>query len=254
MATVARGEDICLQGDKSDVQLHITAGCPKRAHLMEVRTDLSSFASIIPDDECFIAPVVDVLAPAKTDSSAYILRIPHCLTKDDDRANVKVKMWHENRHPKYALLEVPPRDKCTDGVLFYDIDDSLIQLHTNGFCKVLCTVCKTPLFCLSRATSFFFGKFESFEEDATTQHEVQIRPYFCSVPYEVITDFRQVKNSGVILHTLHLALCQQTSCFLFFCCEKIPINFSWVQDFTSTWVDRSNNEAVADFKKVKYLI
>ncbi len=199
MATVAKGEDICLQGDNSDVQLHITAGCPKRAHMMEIRTDLSSFASVkigdkllIPGDECFIAPVVDVLAPAKTNSSAYVLRIPHCLHEGAEFRKVKVRMWHENRNSSHATVEVPQRDKCTDGILFYDIKNSFIELHTSAFCKVICTFCHTPPLCLEMATNFFFGKFKSYVEDGTTQQEVQIRPYFCSMPHEVIADFRQV--------------------------------------------------------------
>ncbi len=192
MVTVAKGAATNLQGDKSDVKLLITADCPKRAYLMEVRTDLSKFGSYIPDDECFIAPMVDVQAPAKTETSAYILEIPHCLSEDDSKHNVKVRLLHEDRFPQHLLVEVPPRDKCTDGVLFYDINDRLIELHTPHFCKVLCTICQTPLHCLERATNFFFGNFESFEEDGVTQHEVEIRPYFCSIPYEKITDFREV--------------------------------------------------------------
>ena len=89
LATVAKGEAISLKGDKSDVKLEIGKGCPKRAYLMEVRTDPSSFASIIPDNECFISPTVKVLAPAKTSTSSYVLMIPHCLDKDDDRTKVK---------------------------------------------------------------------------------------------------------------------------------------------------------------------
>ena len=50
LATVARGETISLQADKSDVKLEIKEACPKRAYLMEVRTDLSNFGSIIPDE------------------------------------------------------------------------------------------------------------------------------------------------------------------------------------------------------------
>ncbi len=213
MARVAKGATVCLQGDKSDVQLQITAGCPKRAHLMEVRTDLSSFTSIkvknkplIPDNECFIAPVVDILAPAKTTNSAYLLRIPHCLSDDDDKNNVKVRMWFENRHPAQSVIEVPSRDKCTDGVLFYDIDNQFFELHTPHFCKVICTICQTPLHCLDRATSFFFGKFESYEENNGIQHEVEMRPYFCSIPYAKVTDFRQVYFSAHV--------CQATKCFL----------------------------------------
>ena len=65
LATVAKGEATSLQGDKSDVQLEIKEGCPKRAYLMEVRTDPSSFGSIIPDDECFISPIVIVRGCAR---------------------------------------------------------------------------------------------------------------------------------------------------------------------------------------------
>ena len=105
MATVTKGEATNLQGDKSDVRLDIKEGCPKRAYLMGVRTDPSSFESFIPDDECFISPIVDVLAPAETSTSSYMLRIPHCLDEDDDRTKVKVRMVHENRNP--AVVEVP---------------------------------------------------------------------------------------------------------------------------------------------------
>ena len=97
LATVARGETISLQGDQSDVQLEIKEGCPKRAYLMEVRTDPPNFGSIIPDNECFISPIVKVLAPSETNASSFVLNIPHSLDKDDDRTKVKVQMIHENR-------------------------------------------------------------------------------------------------------------------------------------------------------------
>ena len=138
LATVARGEAISLQGDKSDARLVIKKG-PKRAYLMKVRSDLSNFTSIIPDDECFISPIVEVLAPAQTSTSAFLLTIPHCLDEDDDRSKVKVRMIHENRNPGVVL--VPERVECTDGVLFYDINDNSIELHTNRFCLVACTYC-----------------------------------------------------------------------------------------------------------------
>ncbi len=186
MATVAKGEDVYLQGDKSDVQLYISAGCPKRAHLMEVRTDLSSFGSIIPDDECFIAPVVDVLAPAESNNSSYILRIPHCLTEDDDFNKVKVRLLHEDRFPPAVAKEVP-RGKV--GVLFFSIDASYIELHTPHFCKVTCTICQDPYHCKERVINFCCARFESYRE----QHDVEVRPYFCSFP-NVIKDFRRVSR------------------------------------------------------------
>ena len=51
LATVNKGEATSLQGDKSEVKLEISKGCPKRAFLMEVRTDLNNFKSIIPEDK-----------------------------------------------------------------------------------------------------------------------------------------------------------------------------------------------------------
>ena len=156
LATVARSEDISLQGDKSDVKLEIKEGCPKRAYPMEVRTDLSTFESIIPDDECFISPIVEVLAPAETNTSQYILQIPHCLDEDDDKTKVRVRMIYENRNP--AVVEVP---KGNAGALYYDIDDRFIELHTTHFCKVICTICQTPYHCLDTLTSSWFARFDT---------------------------------------------------------------------------------------------
>ncbi len=201
IATVARGKDICLQGDKSDVQLQITAKCPDKAYFMEVRTDVSSFSSIqcnaelvISNGECFIAPMIKVLAPAKTDTSAYILWIPHCLSKDDDMSNVKVRMLKENRLPAQAIVEVP-ESKHGGRDLYYKIGPRYIELHTPDFSEVFCTICQTPPHCLTRATSFIFGKFETFDEAGATVNEVEIRPYFCSIPYKEIVDFRQVSTT-----------------------------------------------------------
>ena len=205
LATVAKGKATSLQGDKSDVKLEIKEGCPKRAYLMEVRTDLSSFGSIIPDDECFISPIVEVLAPAETNTSQYILQIPHCLDKDDDKTKVKIRLVHENRNP--AVVEVP---KGNAGALYFNIDDRFIQLHTTHFTKVFCTICQTPYHCLNTVTSYWFANFETqsmkttFAQKLTNllksviqktegpfQHDVEIRPYFGGVLHTIV-DFRKV--------------------------------------------------------------
>ena len=193
LATVAKGETISLQGDKSDVKLDIKEGCPKRAYLMEVRTDLSSFESIIPDNECFISPIVEVLAPAETNTSSYILRIPHCLDEYDDKSKIKVRMIHENRNP--AVVEVP---KGNAGALYYDIDDRFIKLHTTHFTKVICTICQTPYHCRGRINMFWFAAFDIQQLKLTCAgdvpsflHDVEIRPYFGGVIHKLV-DFRKV--------------------------------------------------------------
>ena len=73
-----------LQGNSSDVQLQVLRGYPRGLHLMSVRTDLSSFGSVVPDDECFIAPVVEIYGPVQRENSSYVVQIPHCLSGEED--------------------------------------------------------------------------------------------------------------------------------------------------------------------------
>ena len=205
LATVARGEVTSLQGDKSDVKLQIKEGCPKRPYLMEVRTDPSNFGLIIPSNECFISPIVEVLAPAETSTSSYILTIPHCLNENDDRTKVKVRMIHENRNP--AVVEVP---KGNAGALYYDINDRFIELHTTHFTTVICTIRQTPYHCRERINSLWFASFETEQENISlmqkvtgavsrffqketsqVQHQIEIRPYFGGILYDIV-DFRKV--------------------------------------------------------------
>ena len=187
IATVAKGKTISLQGEQSDVMLEIQEGCPKKAYLMEVRTDPSSFESFIPENECFISPIVEVLAPAETNTSSFLLKIPHCLDEDDDRTKVKVRMIHENRNP--AVVEVP---KGNAGTLYYDIDARFIQLHTSHFTTVVCTICQTPYHCLNTAANYWFASFDTHQhKDATFLNDVEIRPYFGGVLHTVV-DFRKV--------------------------------------------------------------
>ena len=183
--------DVGFRSSSDWVSHEIKEGCPKRAYLMEVRADSSSFVSIIPDDECFISPVVEVLAPAETSTSSYTLRIPNCLDEDDDRTKVRVRMVHENRNP--AVVEVP---KGNAGPLYYDIDDRFIELHTTHFTKVICTICQTPYHCRERINSLWFARFDTAEQEqdlnvAKLSHNVEIRPYFGGILYNII-DFRKV--------------------------------------------------------------
>ena len=210
LGTVANGKTTSLQGDKSDVKLQIKKGCPNKLHLMTVRTDMSNFGSDISKDDCFISPVVEVLAPAETSTSAYTLRIPHCLDEDDDRTKVKVRLVHENRFP--AVVEVPERVKCTDGVLYYDIDDRFIELHTTHFTKVICTICKTPYHCTKKINCLWYARHDTQHlstnlaqkltaflseifryEDNFTRHDVEIRSYFCG-DLHAMDEFRKVPS------------------------------------------------------------
>ena len=138
---------------------------------------------------------MEVLAPAETSISSYILWIPQCLDEDDDRSKVKVRMIHENRNP--AVIEVP---KGNAGALFYDINNNFIELHTKQFCLVICTICQTPYHCRGRINNFSFARFDThqqnvthLEEVASVLHDVDIRLYFGGV-LQSIVDFRKVRT------------------------------------------------------------
>ena len=149
----------------------------------------------VTDEECIISPVVEVLAPARTETSAYLLKLPHCLDEGHDRNKVKVRMINENIAP--GVVEVPSRDKHVGSGPFYDINPHFIELHTSHFCTIMATY--TKKICLERSVNFFFGKFEASMENGVRMNEVQIRPYFCSILYAKIQDFREVGVFAQIL-------------------------------------------------------
>ena len=159
---------------KKDVPRELTSWKSELIHL--------ALSSIIPDNECFISPIVEVLAPAETSTSSYILRIPHCLGKDDDNTKVKVRMIHENRNP--AVVEVP---KGNAGALYYNIDDRFIELHTKHFCHVICSICNTPYHCRGRINNFWFANMNTEQQNSL----IEIRNYFGGVLHTMV-EFRQV--------------------------------------------------------------
>ena len=194
---------------------------------MEVRTDLSNFGSIIPDDECFISPVVKVLAPSKTETASYTLRIPHCLDEGDNRTKVRVRMVHENRNS--AVVEVP---KGNAGALYYDIIGRFIDLHTTHFCQVICTICQTPFHCRGRINSFWFASYDTEQQGA----HVEIRPYFGGVLHSIV-DFKQVFSKVIIIISRVVVVCVTNHSGrnkMYFLGKTKIINLTYGNHFTST--------------------
>ena len=169
---------------------------------MSVETDLSKYGSIIPDNECFISPIVDVRVPAETSTSSYILRIPHCLDEEDDRSKVKVRMIDESR--KSAVIEVP---KGKTGLLYYEIDAEFISLHTSHFTKVICSTCN-KYHCREKIISKWYMRLSTqqlepkidgafwkllnwFIRNKITRRDVEIRSYFCSDLFKM-KDFKKI--------------------------------------------------------------
>ena len=105
-------------------------------------------------------------------------------------------MIHENRNP--AVVEVP---KSNTGDLYYDINDRFVELHTQQFCLIICTVCRTPYHCRKRITNSWFAKFETevqkADERPTLVHYVEIRPYFGGILHTTV-EFRKVHSISIM--------------------------------------------------------
>ena len=61
-----------------------------------IHTNLSRFSHIIPDDECFIGPIVEVQAKDLSTSGngpqpMYTIQIPHCVKTSQHRENIRVR-------------------------------------------------------------------------------------------------------------------------------------------------------------------
>ena len=122
----------------------------------------------------------------------------------------RVRMIHENRNP--AVVLVPERAECSDGVLFYDINDRFIELHTTHFCKVICSFCDRPYQCRGRINTYCFASFGTYTVPKVTsrlksilhkrknliQHEVEIRLFLCGA-LQAMTDFNYKKVSMILL-------------------------------------------------------
>ena len=204
LATVVKGEATSLQADKSDVKLEIQEGCPEGVYLMEVRTDLSNFGSTIPNDECFVSPVVGFLAPAESRTSYYNIKVPHCIKDREKLELVKVRISHRNRNR--AIVDVP---KDNNSNVTYGIDSNFIELHTRRPCDIMCTICDTPYHCLDRVICSFYAKFETENSSSRWEslHDVEIRPYFYSVIHNLGDFIEVMSNTSKQLFQLYFLIC-----------------------------------------------
>ena len=95
--TVSYGEGKTIQFPNSDVSLYVPQGSEE--YFMRVLTHDPIYTDFdrIPEDECVIAPVVEVRhVPFENSTNhmpdaAHCLKIPHCLLKQDMRNRIKVR-------------------------------------------------------------------------------------------------------------------------------------------------------------------
>ena len=194
-ATVTRGEARILQGDGSDVSLAIPEGAPG-VYKTRVHTDQSRFKGLIPDDECLVGPLVEVVQrdlksiklQVEEMNSPYILKIPHCVAQCENWRFIKVRKG--SIYKQKPFTEISSQD-TSDGGTFFTIDSHFITIFTYHFCLFTCTMCKQS--CPAAATVFLGGSITTEEEEKTT--DVEIKPFLCSFLYQ-IKDFKKVGSIG----------------------------------------------------------
>lgn len=191
VATVSLGESRTLQAPGSDVSGTIPENTPG-VLLLRVQTDLSSWSDVVPQEECFISPAVEVafLQSKETkQNSHFALRLPHCLTENNLLSSVKVR----KRDTFDTIREIPPNsavDLPEDQEACFKADDTHVTIFTRSFSKFVCTSCQN--ICAAAVIIFLFGRLDVWPDTETTTAAVQV---FCCGPLYRIVDFKQVSGS-----------------------------------------------------------
>ena len=109
---VINGESMTLQDLRSEVSVDIPSGI-KATLWQKVHTEFSRFLHIVPDDECFIGPVVELhLKPfpdVESGQRQYRIKIPHCLHTEEEMSMVKVRCGDTRR--KIPFRELPNKQQ-----------------------------------------------------------------------------------------------------------------------------------------------
>ena len=156
--------------------------------LMQVLTYDPTFRDkLIPEEECFISPVVQVkcLSFIKQYTGLFTLHIPHCLPSSKLESTILVRQWktEDNFHDLTRINkdELDLDDKC------FTVHDDHISMYTRSFSKFTCTVCEN--LCEPQEHVFICGELSPFcLENLTT---VKVKCYLCSYLYK-LTEFQQV--------------------------------------------------------------
>ncbi len=164
---------------------------------MAVHTETSIYQNLIRDNECVVAPLIEVNTTCESPSEDYILSIPHCIADSNlwkllkVRKHVrKVRKANDNRYSK----KKGHCKKCTS----FTVHDKFIKVQCKDFSLFTCTICKQV--CQSTVLAFVFAKLRNWTHNQTIT-TVDVRTFLCSYLYN-IEDYRQVilcDSCGLIL-------------------------------------------------------
>ena len=178
---------ILLQPDNSEVQLDLSVGSGVLS--MCVHLDALLFSQIIPENECLIAPIVEINAYCDTDTPFKSrIRIPHCLRNKSEYGYVTVR--HGDIYKDKPFMPVPHMssldfldllsvDEC------YEIDEQYIYIFATSYSQFTCTTCKRK--CDEDQIVFLSAGFTK----VGNQRRLEIKPFICSPLFD-IWEYRKV--------------------------------------------------------------
>ncbi len=237
--TVSLGEARVLQTPDSDASLSIPQGSPG-VYSMTVHTDLLYSTSLIPQDECFISPVVQVdhillhTDPGeKHCPGVYELTIPHSSKDKNLKKYIKVRHHTEGIEGNVAEeFRCPEESTGSPAHGTFAIHKKSVKVYTKSFSKFTCSSCRNNS-CQADVLTLMFRGVSPFPSLQNTS--VDFKLFLCCFLYK-IKDFKQVGKfcflccylfccwdvfitcmtsvSYVILYSLEL---QQMSCNPQFC-------------------------------------
>ena len=204
-ATVTHGEARTLQGDGSDVSLDIPEGS-QGVYMTRVHTDHTDFKDVIPEEECFIGPPVEVehLSDGDKDNNIHVLHIPHCITDEDiwkQGLYKLIKVRRGNKFKNQHLEEVPMWTVAQGRSTYFEVKSSHIVIYTSGFSFFTCSICKKV--CAASARIYLYGNLSQSTEERMTI--VKVKPYICSSLYK-IEDYRKVRTNFILKLALYLMM------------------------------------------------
>ncbi len=192
VTTVSLGEARILQAPDSDVSLSIPKGAPG-IYFMTVYTDFSKSLTFFQNDECAVAPMVEVntvgtpkVNTEGTPNRLFTLTIPHCVKSQKLWKFIKVNKYDKDyfavsvKRLVFDLLQ--PQE---EGFL---VRKNFIKIHTKSFSHFVCTSCNKT--CRAAILMFIFTKLSPWVDEAITTTD--IKAFLCCDLYN-IKDFKNVR-------------------------------------------------------------
>ncbi len=175
---IARGEGAILQEKLSDVRLTIPPNvhCTVKAAIHTYHTEL---LRKIPEDECLVAPIVDISCDIKESAIPFKVQIPHCV-QNEKLSTIKIRTG--DIHTKIPFKVLTPKT--------YYVDKTHVTFCTHTFSQIICSACDGQ--CTYNIGGFLFGS--NYLENPTTQ-TCKTRLYLCGPLYDT-KDYREVGIGG----------------------------------------------------------